>query len=256
MVANCDEPARRCVFFRLSGCRLLDFLFLAMRGLFMLIVLVAPTLAAQIHEAVHLDRPFSCTMPVGLRKQDLGCYVLANETLRALPQKPLFWHLYTYPTLQAARQAKGKSTGTVAESLGKVWLFKIAPADWRPPGGKRIATVGPLPIPPASKFVARYMEGVIPPELGGNSAGRHTPVHRHPGPEAWYLLSGEQCMQTPGKTTILRAGETALVPGGVPMDLAPAGSDTRRSLVLVLHDASKPWMTKANDWKPSIACPQ
>jgi quercetin dioxygenase-like cupin family protein len=195
-------------------------------------------------------RPFSCTMLASQRTQEAGCYVVANEELGSLPEGPLFWYLYTYPTLEAARQAKGSSAGTAVKSLGKIWLFKIGPAGWRPASGKKVAVVGPLTVPPAIKYTARYMEAVEPPRPGS-----HTPVHRHPGPEAWYVLQGSQCMQTPGKTNILRTGQTAFVSAGVPMDLSFNGSETERTLVLVLQDASKPWMTKANDWKPNTPCP-
>lgn len=208
-------------------------------------------LAAQLAVAQQRrgPRPFSCTIPASQRTQETGCYVLATELLKSLPAGSVFWHLYTYPTLQAARRAKGTSTGTVVKSLGKVWLFRIAPPNWRPAGGQRVAIIGPLPHFAANEFVARYLEGVEPP-------GGHTPVHRHPGVEAWYVLSGEQCMETPGKTTVVHAGGSAIVPAGVPMVLRHTGVGDEREITLVLHDASKPWMTKVYDWKPAGKCPQ
>jgi quercetin dioxygenase-like cupin family protein len=188
-------------------------------------------------------------MLVSERTQEAGCYITAMETLKSLPVRPLFWHIYSYPNLDAARKATGGSTGAAVESLGKYWLFNIAPADWKPKHGKREALIGPMSVLPGKTYVARYMESVIPPGPGG------TPVHRHPGPEAWYLLEGMQCIRTPGKTVVLHAGETAFVPGGVPMTLAHSQRATRRALVLVLQDAAQPWMTKANDWKPDTQCP-
>jgi quercetin dioxygenase-like cupin family protein len=194
--------------------------------------------------------PHSCMMRVSDRTQEAGCYIIAMETLGSLPAKPLFWHIYSYPGLEPARRAKGTSTGVAVESLGRAWLFKIAPADWKPTNGRREAMIGPLSVLPGKTYVARYMESIIPPGPGG------TPVHRHPGPEAWYLLDGMQCIRTPGKTVVLHAGETAFVPGGVPMTLAHSQTATRRALVLVLQDSSQPWMTKANDWKPDTNCPE
>lgn len=194
--------------------------------------------------------PSCCTMPVGERTQEEGCYVLANEALDSLPPGPLFWHLYTYPSVAAASEAKGSSSGTVIESFGKVWLFKIAPAEWKPAGGDRAAVIGPLPVPPAQKYLARYMESIEAPTVTG------TPVHTHPGPEAWYLLGGAQCLRTPGKTFVIHAGETGFVPGDEPMALKPSGAEPRHSLVLVLHDASQPWRAKTEAWKPISQCPQ
>lgn len=193
--------------------------------------------------------PFTCTMPVKERTQEAGCYVIALEALKSLPAKPLFWHIYSYPSIEGARRAKETAIGTAVESLGHAWLFNIAPADWKPKEGKREALIGPLSVVRGKTYVARYMESIIPPGPGG------TPVHRHPGPEAWYLLAGIQCIRTPGKTVSLHAGETAFVPGGVPMTLTHSQTVTRRALVLVLQDSSQPWMTKANDWKPDTQCP-
>src|SRR5690242_15041084 len=80
--------------------------------------------------------PFTCTMPVSERTQQAGCYIIALEALKNLPAKPLFWHIYSYRSLEAAIRAKGTGAGTAVESLGHAWLFNIAPADWKPTEGK------------------------------------------------------------------------------------------------------------------------
>jgi len=189
-------------------------------------------------------------MPVSERTQDEGCYVLSNDALGSLPPGPLYWYLYTYPNMAAASQAKKTSTETVVMSFGKAWLFNIAPAGWRPASGERVAMIGPLPVTPAKKYFARYMESVEAATVTG------TPVHTHPGPEAWYLMSGAQCLRTPSKTFVIHAGETGFVPGEEPMVLKPAGTEARHSIVLVLHDASLPWRAKTDAWKPQTQCPQ
>lgn len=194
--------------------------------------------------------PSCCTMPASERTREEGCYVLANDALDSLPPGPLYWHLYTYPNMAAASQAKETSTETVVMSFGKVWLFNIAPAGWRPSSGERVVVIGPLPLPSAKKYFARYMESVEASTVTG------TPVHTHPGPEAWYLLSGAQCLRTPSRTFVIHAGETGFVPGDEPMVLKPAGTEPRHSLVLVLHDASLPWRAKTDVWKPQTQCPQ
>lgn len=211
----------------------------------------AGALAVSVHAQPQAMKPspHSCTLSISERTQEAGCYVIALEPLKSVPAKPLFWHIYSYPNVEAARRGKGTSDGTAVESLGRAWLFNIAPANWKPKNGRREAVIGPLSVVPGKKYVARYMESIIPPGPGG------TPVHRHPGPEAWYLLAGIQCIRTPGKTVLLHAGETAFVPGGVPMTLTHSQTVTRRALVLVLQDSSQPWMTKANDWKPDQDCP-
>jgi quercetin dioxygenase-like cupin family protein len=82
-------------------------------------------------------------------------------------------------------------------------------------------------------------------------------VHRHSGAEAWYVLSGAQCLQTPDGTIIARAGEGAVVQRGPPMRLSSVGSETRRSVLIVLHDTPQPWINRSiSDWQPKGLCPK
>ena len=46
------------------------------------------------------------------------------------------------------------------------------------------------------------------------------------------------------------------LPEGPPMALNSVGTETRRSVLLVLHDTSQPWITMAVDWQPKGLCPQ
>jgi quercetin dioxygenase-like cupin family protein len=213
-----------------------------------LVVALAPIRMASA-QAPPAPSPFTCTMLASQRTQDVGCYIVGSETLTSLPEGPLFWHLYAYPTLDAATRAKGTSTGVAVESLGKAWLFTIATHDWHPASGERIAVVGPLTIVRAKRYEVRYLETVQPAHPTG-----HTPVHRHPGVEAWYVEKGQHCMQIPGKTRMIHAGETDVVPPGVPMMLTPG--DAEWHVTLVLFDADQPWMTKAADWTPTTPCGQ
>jgi len=80
-------------------------------------------------------------------------------------------------------------------------------------------------------------------------------VHRHAGAEAWYTLEGAQCLETPQGKLVQRAGEPGMmVPAGVPMMLVGIGNTVRRSLVLILQDASQPRSTPAMDWAPAGLC--
>ena len=69
--------------------------------------------------------PGGCAEPPR-RPSEIGCYLSEIHPVEKLPDEPLFWHLYTYPTPAAAETAKTESLSTVAESLDKVWLFAIA----------------------------------------------------------------------------------------------------------------------------------
>jgi quercetin dioxygenase-like cupin family protein len=192
-----------------------------------------------------------CEVPVGKRTAENGCYLLATESLATLPAREVYWHLYTYPTQAAADAARKGSAGTVVESLGKVWLFAIADSKWRPASGERVAAIGPLSVAPAKSYTARYMEAVFPPRQG-----MRTSVHNHSGPEAWYVVTGTQCLRTPEGVQVIRAGEGGFVRAGPSMMLTSIGTEVRRAVVLVLHDSSEPWMTSATDWTPTTECPE
>ena len=178
--------------------------------------------------------------------RELGCFINDSTVLGKLPDEPLYWYLDTYATREAAEKAKGKYS-TVVESYAKTWLFTIGNQNWRPSGGQRIARVGPLPLVGAGSYTALYIEATFIP-------GMQSVAHRHPGPEAWYVLTGEQCLETPGHRTIVRAGESGIVPEGPAMMLVGTGTSKRQALVLVLHDSSKPMSSLAPDWKPAGLC--
>ena len=176
-----------------------------------------------------------------------GANAIATVVLGELPQTPLYWHLDTYPTRVAA-EADKIARGTVVESFGKVWLFTIAEADWRSASGDRVARIGPLQLNSGGSFTASYLQAVTSP-------GFQTDVHQHAGPEALYTLSGEVCLETPqGKMVGRAGGEPLLIAGGQPMRLTSIGTETRRSIVLVLHDSSQPWKVPASGWTPKGLC--
>jgi quercetin dioxygenase-like cupin family protein len=185
--------------------------------------------------------------PVSARTGDLGCWITANTALGRLPQQPIFWHLDIYPTLAEAEVAKGPR-GTVLASLGKFWLLTIDVAGWHPSGGSRVAEIGPLPVSTEAQYSAQYMEAIFTP-------GMTAPAHTHSGPEAWYTLTGETCLETPTGKMIGRAGGAhVIVPGGPPMHLTATGTETRRALVLILHDSAQPPTTPEHHWTPKGLC--
>ena len=185
--------------------------------------------------------------PVSQRTSEVGCWIIAQEPVGQLTASQTFWHLDAYPSRDSAEAAKGPS-GTIVESLGKIWLLTIANAGWRPSGGERIAEIGPLPVIAGEKYSAQYMEAIFDP-------GMTAPAHVHSGPEAWYTLAGETCLETPQGRQIGRAGsEYVIVPGGPPMHLTATGTVQRRALVLILHDSSKPATTPVHDWIPKGLC--
>jgi hypothetical protein len=131
--------------------------------------------------------PGWCETPAADRKEDVGCYTTANVELGVLPGGPLYWHLDTFPT-RAAAEANLTPHSAVVDSHNRHWLFTIAEQGWRPAAGERVALIGPLAIDAAKPYTARYLEAVVPAGFqDGIGLG-----HRHPGPEAWYVLAGGQ----------------------------------------------------------------
>ena len=188
-------------------------------------------------------------VPVGDRQWVRGCYIVVSHPLGELPPGPLFWHIDAYPTRAAAEAARGPQ-GTVVEALGRTWLMSVAAGEYRPLGGERVATVGPLVAEPGRRYTAAYMEGIMLP-------GAETGVHRHPGPEAIVTLAGEECMEMPaGKLVGRQGGAPVVVPADVPHRLTITGTAERRSLALVLHDSAQPWAIRTHDhgWTPRDLC--
>jgi hypothetical protein len=199
-----------------------------------------------------------CETPAADRKAELGCYTTAVTPLGALPREPLYWHLDTFPDRAAAEANRGPR-GTVVEGHGKHWLFTIAEQAWRPRGGERAALIGPLGITAGADYTAHYLEAVI--EAGFQDGGNG---HRHPGPEAWFVVSGGQCLETPNGVMIGRAGDSMLAPEGWPMAISSMGPDLRRTVVLVLHRSDQPYVMPVDSspdaphahWKPRGLCPK
>ena len=85
--------------------------------------------------------------------------------------------------------------------------------------------------------------------------GMTAPLHTHSGPEAFYTLTGDTCLETPdGILTGRGEGHALIVPGGPPMLLVATGTERRRGIALILHDSSQPATTLIHDWTPKGLC--
>ena len=91
------------------------------------------------------------------------------------------------------------------------------------------------------------------PRAGINPACRVLAVHTHSGPELWYLLTGEQCLETPNGIQHAKAGEGMIAPAGTPMQLNITGTGNREALFAIIKDAAKP-VTTISDWQPKGDC--
>ncbi len=188
--------------------------------------------------------------PIDEKRQDLGCYVVARQMLGALREgaPTLFWHLDVFPSRAAAEAARGRFA-TVVEAFDRTWLFTLGQRDWRPEGAaQHMATVGPLPLEKeAVEYAAMYLATTFAPSHAGFG-------HVHPGPEAWFIVSGEYCIETPRGQIRGRAGDSQVVRGNLPMIVHPAGNGVRRVFTLVLHDTMRPATIPVNNWTPQGLC--
>ena len=201
-------------------------------------------------EDTHDHRLFPC-MEDGLRSSDTGCQLLGKMKVSQFPEAPLFWCLNRFPTRKAAEAAKVQNS-LVAEAEGQSWLFSFGSKSAAPKSGELVASIGPLQL--TSDKLAKVSLYEIVAYLAVMLPGTYTRVHVHPGPEAWYVLNGEQCLETPAGVMKAGTGESMFAPPMTPMRLTNSGSSVRRALFIVIHDANQPWTIPANDWKPSGAC--
>src|SRR4051812_34681368 len=221
-------------------------------------VVVASLVAVQLVPAAHLQAQMpgagghdhltevACVdVPAGGKRPEFGCFNVGVATGLRFSRAPVYWHLRAFPSRNAAEAAKS-ATGIVVEEGGRAWLSEFGPRNVAPRGGEAIAVVGPMRLPAARSYSAVLSYAVMRP--GDNSR-----VHTHPGPEGWYVLAGEQCLETPAGAHRARAGETMTVPANIPMELNVTGTTLRRAFALVIHDSAQA-RGIPSDWKPSGAC--
>ena len=110
--------------------------------------------------------------------------------------------------------------------------------------GDRQAVIGPLRRPDTGPLVVRFLESIFPP-------GMKTRAHAHPGPEAFYVVEGQQCMDSPTAQARIGAGESYILEGGPHLQAAPTG---RRNLVALLLPTQEPWMSLSPEWTPTDYC--
>jgi quercetin dioxygenase-like cupin family protein len=193
----------------------------------------------------HLTEVACVDVPPGEKRPEFGCFNVGTVTGLHFSEASVYWHLRAFPNRKAADAAKS-ATGIVVEEGGRVWLSEFGAKNAAPRGGEAIAIVGPMLLPAAQSYAAVLSYAVMRP-------GDSSRVHTHPGPEGWYVLAGEQCLETPDGANRARAGGTSTVRSNIPMELNVTGTTLRRAFALVIHDSTQQRGTPS-DWKPSGAC--
>jgi quercetin dioxygenase-like cupin family protein len=195
----------------------------------------------------HLTEVACVDVPPGEKRPEFGCFNVGTVAGLHFNEASVYWHLRAFPSRKAADAAKS-ATGIVVEEDGRVWLSEFGARNSSPRGGESIAVVGPLQLPAAKSYAAVLSYAVMRP--GDNSR-----VHTHPGPEGWYVLAGEQCLETPDGANRTSAGGTMTVRSNIPMELSVTGTTLRRAFALVIHDSAQQ-RGIPSDWKPTGGCRQ
>ena len=163
---------------------------------------------------------------------------VAEKKLKQLPAGSLYWRVENFPTLALAQAAAGE-TSLAAEVSGKVWLFTLGPKGGATSGGSKVAEIGPVPPLVAPEYLLRINHAGGPP-------GAKTPVHTHPGSEAFYVLAGRLGQRTPHGVSYAEAGQTMNGHGAnMAMEVFSAGTSDLDQLVMFVVDATRPFSSPA-----------
>jgi hypothetical protein len=163
---------------------------------------------------------------------------VAEKKLKQLPVGPLYWQVETFPTLALA-QAAAAETSLAAEVSGKAWLFTLGPKGGSTRGGGKVAEIGPVPAISAPEYLLRINHAGGPPQS-------KTPVHTHPGSEAFYVLAGRLGQRTPHGVSYAEAGQSMNGHGAdMAMEVFSAGTTDLDQLVMFVVDATRPFSSPA-----------
>jgi hypothetical protein len=173
-----------------------------------------------------------------IAQQPLVIKPLVEKKVAELPMGLLFWRIENFGSLAQAQAAAGPWS-LVAESAGKVWLFTLGASGGSSAGGTKIAEVGPIPRIVSPQYLLRINEASGP-------SGSITPVHTHPGSEAFFVLAGEQSIRSPHGVMRVKAGQAEAGHGAdMAMQVSSSGSTDLHALVMFVVDATKPFSSPA-----------
>ena len=177
------------------------------------------------------------SLPAG-SQQALSIKPLAEKRVDRLPGGTLFWRIENVASVADAAAAASPWSLTV-QAAGKVWLFTLGPPGAASERATRVAEVGPIPRIEATEYLLRINEATGP-------TGSVTPVHSHPGSEAFYVLQGQQSIR--GAHGVLRvdAGKAEAGHGAdQAMQVSSTGATDLHALVMFVVDAKRPFSSPA-----------
>jgi hypothetical protein len=171
-------------------------------------------------------------------QQALSIRPVTEKKLAQLPAGPLYWRIETFRSLGEAQAAAGP-TSLAAEVSGKVWLFTLGPKGGATAGASKVSEIGPVPAIAAPEYLLRINHASGPP-------GAKTPVHTHPGSEAFFVLTGKLGQRTPHGVAYADPGQAMNGHGAdTAMEVFSAGSTDLDQLVMFVVDATRPFSSPA-----------
>jgi hypothetical protein len=161
-------------------------------------IVAAPLMVAINGVAVAQPVSGGLCRPVQERTAEIGCWILGHIPVGQFTAPAAAWYLHTFKDRASAEAHKGPR-GIVVEAFNKVWLFTAEETGWKGPGGGELhLVIGPLPVASAADYSAQFMESVFTP-------GMTSAAHVHSGPEAFYTLEGETCLEAPAGVQVNQA---------------------------------------------------
>jgi quercetin dioxygenase-like cupin family protein len=197
-------------------------------GAVLLLIAVTNTALAQEEPVCVKDSPE--------RRGEIGCSIIENKSLPDDLKAPLFWHIDRFEAGERARAAVGPSS-IAFQAHGSWWLMSIESGTDDHHGGQHAAEVRLPRLPDAPKHSMLVISAYIP-------SGMTSRVHFHSGVEAFYVVDGEQCLETADRAYPMKKGDTLVVPTGVTMRLVATGVKPRRAFAIIVYDSSQPPTTR------------
>lgn len=214
--------------------------------LFLLVCSCATTRDNKNAKVAITRSPVKCMENSPERRGEEGCTILTNRLLVGSLAKTLYWHIDRFNSLEAAMKAAGANS-VATEAHGSFWLLTVGAKAGDHQGGEHIDEIGPFELPPADRYMMRVLSSLLMP-------GSTTPIHTHSGPEVFYIVGGEQCIERSESSQRLGAGQSYLVPGNSAHRGRVIGSTPRRALALILYDAAYPASRDLDNATPLVSC--
>ena len=190
--------------------------------------------------------PVKCTENSPERRGEVGCTILTTRPLVGPLPTSVYWHIDRFDSLDEAK-AKAGPNGVAAAAHGSFWLMTVEARGNDHHGGRHVEWIGPLILPAAEAYSMNVRSTLL-------ADGASTPVHTHSGPEVFYIVLGEQCLETAKVGHRLPAGKYLILPTDQVHRGRVQKAGVRGALTLVLHDSRRPASSDLSNPPPLIPC--